>query len=123
MAIVQHIKIGDLTQSGHAFTDDAEDQMDTDTISMPSGVEGGMPALSRAEERTLVRESTSGFADWVTTLFRRVLALCEFIIDCSFNNHDTQHENRRKPPRGGRQAEYDWWETRGDGAEEHQEYA
>jgi proteasome activator subunit 4 len=48
---------------------------------MPGGVEGDMPALSRSEERALARESTAGFADWVTSLFRRVLALCTLFFE------------------------------------------
>ncbi|KAJ7596682.1 hypothetical protein C8J56DRAFT_918063 [Mycena floridula] len=77
--LVQHIKIGDLSaqQSGVPFTDDAPDdsEMDVDDSEFPQGTENGMPPLSRSEERSLVRDSTNAFADWVTSLFRRVLAL------------------------------------------------
>jgi len=37
--------------------------MDVDEIRLPDGIEpGALPTLSKAEERTLVRESTAGFA-------------------------------------------------------------
>lgn len=82
-SVVQHIKIADVSmhQVGVDLTSDApaEDVMDIDPDSvLPAGVDApGMPVLSREEERALTRESTSGFADWVTSLFRRVLALFE----------------------------------------------
>ncbi|KAI0757312.1 ARM repeat-containing protein [Daedaleopsis nitida] len=80
-SIVQHIKIADVSmhQFGVDLTSDApaEDIMDVDGV-LPAGVDSpGMPTLSREEERALARESTAGFADWVTSLFRRVLALFE----------------------------------------------
>lgn len=66
IAVVQNIKIGDLssTQSGLPFSSDAPGEgMDVDEgIRLPDGTEPGAPTLSKAEERTLVRESTSGFA-------------------------------------------------------------
>jgi proteasome activator subunit 4 len=67
IAVVQNIKIGDLssTQSGLSFSSDAPgESMDLDEgIRLPDGTEPGAPlTLSKAEERTLVRESTSGFA-------------------------------------------------------------
>ena len=67
IAVVQNIKIGDLssTQSGLSFSSDAPgESMDVDEeIRLPDGTELGAPAtLSKAEERTLVRESTAGFA-------------------------------------------------------------
>jgi proteasome activator subunit 4 len=67
IAVVQNIKIGDLssTQSGLSFSSDAPgESMDIDEgIRLPDGIElGAPPTLSKAEERTLVRESTSGFA-------------------------------------------------------------
>jgi proteasome activator subunit 4 len=67
IAVVQNIKIGDLssTQSGLSFSSDAPgDSMDVDEgLRLPDGTElGAPPALSRAEERTLVCESTAGFA-------------------------------------------------------------
>ena len=59
----------------------AEDIMDVDPATaeqLPAGVDApGMPTLSREEERALARESTAAWADWVTSLFRRVLALFE----------------------------------------------
>ena len=81
-SVVQHIKIADVSmhQVGVDLTSDApaEDVMDVDGEELPAGVDApGMPTLSREEERALTRESTAGFADWVTSLFRRVLALFE----------------------------------------------
>ncbi|KAH9853059.1 ARM repeat-containing protein [Lenzites betulinus] len=84
-SVVQHMKIADVSmhQVGVDLSSDApaEDVMDVDSENeqqLPSGVEGpGMPALSREEERALTRESTAAWADWVTSLFRRVLALFE----------------------------------------------
>ncbi|KAH9922007.1 ARM repeat-containing protein [Epithele typhae] len=71
-SVVQHIKIADVSmhQVGVDLSSDApaEDMMDLDS---PSSLK------VREEERALTRESTSGFADWVTSLFRRVLALFE----------------------------------------------
>jgi proteasome activator subunit 4 len=67
VAVVQNIKIGDLssTQSGLSFSSDAPgESMDVDEgIHLPDGTEpGAYPTLSKAEERVLVRESTAGFA-------------------------------------------------------------
>ncbi|TFK57500.1 ARM repeat-containing protein [Heliocybe sulcata] len=82
VATVQHMKIGDLSihQSGLPLTGDAppEEQMDVDVDArLPDSLAAAGPTLDRDEERALVRESTAGFADWVTALFRRVLALFE----------------------------------------------
>lgn len=53
-------------QSGFALSGDtpSEDLMafDNDETQLPEGVESPFVALSREEERALVRESTSGFA-------------------------------------------------------------
>ncbi|KAJ3576133.1 hypothetical protein NP233_g629 [Leucocoprinus birnbaumii] len=82
--IAQSIKIGDLSihQTGVALSGDVppEEVMDVDDDNerLPEGTEmGTMPRLSRQEERSLARDSTAAFADWVTSLFRRVLALYE----------------------------------------------
>ncbi|KAK7468647.1 Proteasome activator BLM10 [Stygiomarasmius scandens] len=81
VAVLQNIKVGDLSihQSGQPLTEDFAENMvvDEDNIQLPGGTEAGMPALSRSDERAIVRESTAAFADWVTSLFRRVLALYE----------------------------------------------
>ncbi|KAL0578024.1 Proteasome activator BLM10 [Marasmius crinis-equi] len=81
VGIVQNIRVGDLSihQSGMPLTEEGIAQMDIDQdhTPLPGGTESGMPALSKEEERTLVRESTAAFADWITSLFRRVLALYE----------------------------------------------
>ncbi|KAG1757297.1 hypothetical protein EDB19DRAFT_1924203 [Suillus lakei] len=84
VSAIQHVKVGDLSMhhSGFALSGDApgEDLMEVDNedTHFPEGVEmSPFVSLGRQEERTLVRESTAGFADWVTSLFRRVLALYE----------------------------------------------
>lgn len=84
IGIAQSIKIGDLSihQTGVALSGDIppEEVMDVDDDSerLPQGTEIGVtPRLSRQEERSLARDSTATFADWVTSLFRRVLALYE----------------------------------------------
>ncbi|KAN0100847.1 hypothetical protein V8E55_000831, partial [Tylopilus felleus] len=84
ISAIQHVKIGDISmhQSGFALSGDAPSEylmeLDNDETRLPEGVEmSPFVALSREEERTLVRESTSGFADWVASLFRRILALYE----------------------------------------------
>jgi proteasome activator subunit 4 len=63
---VQHVKIGDLSAhyGGVAFTGDtAEDRMDVDddVDRMPEDL-GDETILDRGEERSLTRDSTSGFA-------------------------------------------------------------
>lgn len=119
VAAIQHVKIGDLSmhQSGFSFSGDApgEDIMDNadDSEQLPDGIEvGHFPVFSEAEERTLVRDSTASFAgklfscqvtsyltlyvlDWVTSLFRRVLALYENLPE----------EGGKKGTTGGRQEE------------------
>lgn len=117
VAAVQHIKLGDLSihQSGIPLTDDAGPmEIDDDDTQLPAGVETGMPALSRSEERALTRDSTAGFAggrtvpalmaslliiafliDWVVALFRRVLALYENLPE----------EGGRKNTTGGKSEE------------------
>ncbi len=66
VAAVQHMKLGDLSihQSGVPLTDDivAMDIDEDDSTQLPAGTEAGMPALSRADERALVRDSTAAFA-------------------------------------------------------------
>ncbi|EGO02735.1 hypothetical protein SERLA73DRAFT_102663 [Serpula lacrymans var. lacrymans S7.3] len=100
-SVLQYIKIGDLSMhhSGHALSGYApgEDVTDFDgDIVLPEGVDSGQfPVLSREEERTLVRESTAGFADWVTSLFRRILALYENLPE----------EGGKKNTTGGKQEE------------------
>ncbi|KAH9487094.1 Proteasome activator complex subunit 4 [Psilocybe cubensis] len=98
LSVVQHIKIGDLSQSGFSFSDDGPtDDMDVDDVDhLPEGTEpGDTPQLSRAEERSLVRDSTANFADWVVSLFRRVFALYENLPE----------EGGRKNTTGGKQEE------------------
>lgn len=84
VSVVQHIKIGDLSgqHSGsvNPLVGDgpADGMMDVDTVELPEGTEpGDTPSFSREEERSLVRDSTANFADWVTSLLRRVLSLFE----------------------------------------------
>jgi proteasome activator subunit 4 len=74
VSVIQHVKIGDLSmhQSGFSLSGDApgEDVMDTsdDQEQLPSGTEiGQFPIFSKGEERTLVRDSTAGFAgEWLS---------------------------------------------------------
>ncbi|KAL1690120.1 hypothetical protein GGG16DRAFT_125867 [Schizophyllum commune] len=84
VSVVQHIKIGDLSgqHSGsvNPLVGDgpADGMMDVDIVELPEGTEpGDTPSFSLEEERSLVRDSTANFADWVTSLLRRVLSLFE----------------------------------------------
>ncbi|KDR84826.1 hypothetical protein GALMADRAFT_233236 [Galerina marginata CBS 339.88] len=99
VSAVQHMKIGDLSQSGLSFSGDGpgDEMMDVDdTDHIPDGTEvGDTPRLSRADERSLVRDSTASFADWVVSLFRRVFALYENLPE----------EGGRKNTTGGKQEE------------------
>ncbi|EJD04282.1 uncharacterized protein FOMMEDRAFT_167503 [Fomitiporia mediterranea MF3/22] len=83
---LQHVRVGDLSihaqSAGIIVSDDGpSDEMSMDvegeSSRLPDGTEGFFPVLSKEEERTLARDSTAGFADWVTSLFRRVFALYE----------------------------------------------
>ncbi|KAI0702440.1 ARM repeat-containing protein [Cytidiella melzeri] len=83
-SVVQHMKIGDLSmqQGGMPLSGDTADEMmeddNSEGVRLPDGTEQGPNVrLSREEERTLARESTASFADWVTSLFRRVFSLYE----------------------------------------------
>lgn len=78
VAATGQIAISDMTtlprpayQNGHAYGDGME-------VSFPEGTDlGEEKPIDREEEDTLVRESTAGFADWIASFFRRVLALFE----------------------------------------------
>ncbi|KAH9937428.1 ARM repeat-containing protein [Fomitopsis serialis] len=84
-SVVQHIRIGDVSMhsAGVPLTDDAAagEMMDVDHAAgsqLPDRAVGaGAPIMNKEEERAAARESTTAFADWVTALFRRVLALYE----------------------------------------------
>ncbi|KAG5636752.1 hypothetical protein H0H81_006971 [Sphagnurus paluster] len=93
LSAVQHIKIGDLTKSQTAISYSSFDDVSMDSDS--EGAELDVPMLSKEEQRTLVRESTASFADWVTSLVRRVLALFENLPE----------EGGRKNTTGGKQEE------------------
>lgn len=100
VAAIQHVRIGDLSTHTSALPVFDEvmdvDATDPDMTPFPTGTEAGdTPVLSRDEERTLVRDSTASFADWVTSLFRRVLALFENLPE----------EGGRKNTTGGKQEE------------------
>jgi proteasome activator subunit 4 len=121
VSTVQHIKVGDLSmhQSGLPLSEDAPGEglmnVDSDYSRLPDGTDiGDIPRLTKDEERTLVRDSTAGFAgecpvfemltisneskftvDWVTSLFRRVLALYENLPE----------EGGKKNMTGGKQEE------------------
>jgi hypothetical protein len=66
VSVIQHIKIADLSQSGLSLSADGpgDDMMDIhDVDHIPDGTDlGDTPRLSRAEERSLARDSTAGFA-------------------------------------------------------------
>ncbi|KAJ7129977.1 hypothetical protein C8R43DRAFT_1025251 [Mycena crocata] len=101
VAAIQHVRIGDLSTHASALPGFADEMMDVDgaeadATPFPTGTElGDTPVLSRDEERALVRDSTASFADWVTSLFRRVLALYENLPE----------EGGRKNTTGGKQEE------------------
>lgn len=62
------MKIGDLSQSGISFSGDKpQEMMDVDEIDLlPEGTEiGSQSQLSKGEERSLLRDSTAGFAGTV----------------------------------------------------------
>ncbi len=99
VAAIQHVKIGDLSihQSGVPLTDDIlGDEMmnlDQDDTRFPDGVESPTPVLSKgmsdhlpatvlpllqvAAMYPLLYSATDQTLDWVTSLFRRVIALYE----------------------------------------------
>ncbi|KAJ6519492.1 hypothetical protein C8R45DRAFT_852433 [Mycena sanguinolenta] len=97
VAAIQHVRVGDLSMHTSALPAYDEEMMDVDGMNVdpdaapfPTGTElGDTPMLSREEERTLVRDSTAGFADWVTSLFRRVLALYENLPEEGGRNNKT----------------------------------
>jgi proteasome activator subunit 4 len=63
VAVLQGVKIADLTKSSQRITSD--DMGDTIMTSIEDRLPGGTEAeqvLDRAEERALVRDSTAGFA-------------------------------------------------------------
>jgi len=65
VAVVQHIMIGDLSQGGMSFSGDEPEYFAStadDTDHLPEGTELGDTPLSRSEEYSLVRDSTSTFA-------------------------------------------------------------
>ncbi|KAF7320019.1 hypothetical protein MKEN_00785900 [Mycena kentingensis (nom. inval.)] len=77
VAAIQHIRVADLSDQPAIYDDEMEVEA-AEPTPFPTGTElGDMPMLSKDEERALVRDGTANFADWVTTLFRRVLALYE----------------------------------------------
>ncbi|KAG6820769.1 hypothetical protein H0H93_012033 [Arthromyces matolae] len=96
-SVVQHIKIADLTKSASGITygpDDTDVAMDND-LDIGEGNDTVIPALSKEESRSLVRDTTASFADWVTSLVRRILALYENLPE----------EGGRRNITGGKQEE------------------
>ena len=62
VSVIQHIKIGDLSQSSMSFSRDEPDDAMDEVDYLPEGTElGAAPRLSRSEERSLVRDSTASF--------------------------------------------------------------
>ena len=101
ISVIQHIKIGELSSTP---PDTLSHDIPGEDISMantadrlPFGIEPGGPvaALSRAEEAALTRNSSAGFADWVTSFFRRVLSVYENLPE----------EGGRRNTTGGKQEE------------------
>ncbi|KAG6910583.1 hypothetical protein DXG01_009534 [Tephrocybe rancida] len=104
VSVVQHIKIGDLTQfaSGVSYSSSDTDIIMDDDRDFSQGADTDIPALSKEEERSLVRDTTASFAatdevelDWVTSLVRRILALYENLPE----------EGGRRNTTGGKQEE------------------
>lgn len=65
VAVVQHIKIGDLSLHPGASMGDIPDDalMDVDRTDFPEGTDiGDTPVLSKEDERALVRDNTASFA-------------------------------------------------------------
>lgn len=95
IGVAQHIRIGDLSGKP-VVMDDATMEVDNNYPSLPDGTESGFGVvLSRQEERELARDTTANFADWVTSLFRRVFALYENLPE----------EGGRRNTTGGKQEE------------------
>ena len=62
VSVIQHIKIGDLSQSSMSFSRDEPDDAMDEVDYLPEGTElGAAPRLSRSEERSLVRDSTASY--------------------------------------------------------------
>ncbi|KAG5648210.1 hypothetical protein DXG03_006165 [Asterophora parasitica] len=97
VSVVQHIKIGDLTKysSGISYYSSDEDVVMGADHEYGQETDTAIPTLSKEEERALVRESTATFADWVTSLVRRILALYENLPE----------EGGRRNTTGGKQEE------------------
>ncbi|KAG9025662.1 hypothetical protein FRB95_009933 [Tulasnella sp. JGI-2019a] len=92
--IAQYIKFGDLTVVEPAAVSDDTAQASWSpkverTAPLPSVVveqpaeaeENAQPQLSNDEEDKLVRDSSAGFANWVTSFIRRVILLLENLPD------------------------------------------
>ncbi|KAG5350853.1 hypothetical protein C0989_009023 [Termitomyces sp. Mn162] len=96
VSVVQHIKLGDLTRfpSGISYSHDTDVIMENE-YDIGQGVDTAIPALSQEETRSLVRDTTASFADWVTSLVRRILALYENLPE----------EGGRRNTTGGKQEE------------------
>ncbi|KAG8888929.1 hypothetical protein FRB98_006471 [Tulasnella sp. 332] len=88
--IAQYIKFGDLTIVEPAAVSEDTAQASwspqvSKTMALPTVIveepaettEDGEQRLSEEEEDTLVRDSTAGFANWVTSFIRRVILLLE----------------------------------------------
>ncbi|KAG6869165.1 hypothetical protein C0993_012264 [Termitomyces sp. T159_Od127] len=97
VSVVQHIKLGDLTKfsSGISYpSNDTNDIMEND-FDVRQDADTDIPSLSKEELRSIVRETTASFADWVTSLVRRILALYENLPE----------EGGRRNTTGGKQEE------------------
>ncbi|KAG6866845.1 hypothetical protein C0991_008781 [Blastosporella zonata] len=97
VSVVQHIKIGDLTQfsTGISYSSSDVDDIMDEEHDFSQGADTDIPVLSKEEERSIVRDATASFADWVTSLVRRILALYENLPE----------EGGRRNTTGGKQEE------------------
>lgn len=80
-AALHSVCIGDLTEYPYVSPTNGNvgdvEMSDVNIESVPQGKEPGEETFDEHEEELLVRDSTAGFADWVLSFFRRVLALYE----------------------------------------------
>ena len=124
VSVIQHIKIGDLSQSGMSFSgDEPDDAMDEDDVDhLPEGTElGAAPRLSRSEERSLVRDSTASFPG--TSIFYSRL------MNLNLSSHrlgriplPSRLRIIREPTRRRWKEEHYWWKTGRKCSEVNQEH-
>ncbi|KAM0792923.1 hypothetical protein ACM66B_002682 [Microbotryomycetes sp. NB124-2] len=72
---VSNIMIDDLTRPDIGLVEGAEPMSEDVEMDAPRLAVNGEPQLTRREEDELVRMSTAGFPDWVSSFFRQILSL------------------------------------------------